>query len=381
MKIFYLINSRIPSEKAEGLEAMKLCEALGEKAEVVMVAPRRWNTEKGDPFVYYGVKNNFTIIRLPVFDLIAFFSHRITFWLEAGSFSLVSFLYLLFFSHTDDVIFGHDQISLFPISFLRNKVFYDIHDFPKGQLFFYRRLFKNLKGVVTTNNWKRTELMRKFGLSETKVISCPNGVEFSKFDISVSKAEAREQLHLPADKFLVGYVGMLKTMGMEKGIDTAITSLKYLPANVVLVLVGGNKQDVEQYEKLAEKLEVRNQVLFVGWVKHDVIPLYLKAFDALIAPFPKTDHYEFYMCPMKVIEYMASGRPMVVSSLHSIREIVTEKESIFVRPDDAPALSEGIKNIITHENFAKEISENALQKAKNYSWENRAEAIINFMKR
>lgn len=381
MKIFYLINSRIPSEKAEGLEAMKLCEALGELAEVVMVAPFRFNAVKSDPFLFYGVKRNFKIIRLPVIDLISFFSHRATYALEATSFSFASVLYLLFFSQTNNVIFGHDQISLFPASFFRKNVFYDIHDFPKGRLFLYRRFFKNLRGIVTTNQWKKSELVKKFSILEDKIISCPNGVDFEEFDVKISKTEARKKLGLPQDKFLVGYVGMLRTMGMEKGIDTAIKALEYLPENVVLMLVGGNKQDIGEYESLAEKKGVKNRVLFAGFVKHEMIPFYLKAFDALIAPFPKTDHYEYYMCPMKVIEYMASGRPMVVSDLHSIREIVSEKECVFVRPDDAKSLSDGIKTLMNNESFAKEISENALKKARNFSWENRARTIVDFMSR
>lgn len=380
MKIFYLINSRIPSEKAEGLEAMKLCEALGELAEVVMIAPFRFNKIKSDPFAFYGVKRNFKIIRLPVVDLISFFSHRVTYALEAVSFSLCSLLYVLFFSQTKDVIFGHDQISLFPVSFFRKKVFYDIHDFPKGRLFLYRRLFKNLRGIVTTNNWKKSELARKFNLAEEKIISCPNGVDFAEFDLKISKSDARKKLGLPEDKFLAGYVGMLKTMGMEKGIDTAIQSLEYLPENVVLSFVGGNKQDIKHYEDLAESLRVKNRVWFAGFVKHDLVPMYLKAFDVLIAPFPKTDHYEYYMCPMKVIEYMATDRPIVATDLHSIREIVSEKESVFVRPDDAKALAKGIKTVMTNESFAKEISENALKKVRNFSWEKRAQAITEFIR-
>lgn len=381
MKIFYLINSRIPSEKAEGLEAMKLCEALGDLAEVVMVAPSRCNAIKGDPFLFYGVRKNFKILKIPVLDLIPFVSHPVIFWLEAGSFSLVSFLYLLIFSKPSDAVFSHDHISLFSVSFFRKKVFYDIHDFPKGRLFFYRRLFKNLMGIVTTNLWKKSELARKFNLPEEKIISCPNGVDFSEFDLKISKSDARKKLGLPEDKFLAGYVGMLKTMGMEKGIDTAIQALPYLPENVVLTLVGGNKKDIGQYESFAEKSGMKKRVFFAGFVKHEAVPLYLKAFDVLIAPFPKTDHYEFYMCPMKVIEYMASDRPIVASDLNSIHEIVSEKECVFVRPDDAKSLSEGIKTVMNSESFAKEISENALKKARNFSWENRARTIVDFMER
>ena len=410
MKIFYLINSRMPTEKAEGVEAMKLCEAFAKargytrsddntadtrgnyisgnqrsnqresaSIEVEMVAPRRLNKIKEDPFAFYGVERNFKIVKLPVIDLIPFLSSKIIFWIEAISFSVSCLIYLLIYSKKEDIIFSHDQISLFLISFLRKNAFYDIHDFPRGGFGLYGCLFKNLAGIITTNKWKREQLIKKFKLNENKILSWPNGVDLEKFDLKISKEEARKKLDLPQDKILVGYVGMLKTMGMGKGIETAIGALKFLLENVMLVLVGGSEEDVDEYEKAAERAGLVEKVNFVGWVKHELIPYYLKAFDVLIAPFPRNDHYEFYMCPMKILEYMASKRPIVASDLNSIRELISEKESVLIQPESEEALAAGIKQIIENQQFADEISSSAFNKAQNFTWQNRAQAIINFM--
>lgn len=402
-KIFYLINSRMPTEKAEGVEAMKLCEAFAEARgytrsddnaadtrgnqresafaiEVEMVAPRRLNKIKEDPFAFYGVERNFEIVKLPVIDLIPFLSSKIIFWIEAVTFSISCLIYLLIYSRKNDIIFSHNQISLFLISFLRKNAFYDIHDFPKKQTGLYGRLFKNLAGIITTNKWKREQLIKKFKLDEKKVFSWPNGVDLEKFDLKISKEEARRKLNLPQDKYLAGYVGMLKTMGMGKGIETAIESLKFLLENVMLVLVGGSKEDVDEYKKAAEGAGLVEKVNFVGWVKHELIPYYLKAFDVLIAPFPRNDHYEFYMCPMKILEYMASKRPIVASDLNSIRELISGKESVLIQPESEEALASGIKQIIENQQFADEISSSAFNKARNFTWRSRAQAIINFIK-
>ncbi|MFA4818122.1 MAG: glycosyltransferase family 4 protein [Parcubacteria group bacterium] len=379
MKIFYLINSRIPTEKAEGIEAMKLCEALAKTAEVVMVAPVRFNKIKEDPFSFYNIEKKFRLVRLPAIDLIPFFNSKIIFWLEAVSFAAAAFFYLLFFSKKEDVIFSHDQISLYPATFIRKWTIYDIHDFPRGRLNFYRRLFKNLAGVITTNRWKRQKLISDFGLTENKVISQPNGVDLAKFDLMISKEEARVKFGLPQEKILVGYVGMLKTMSMEKGIETAIRSLKYLSNQTFLVLVGGRKEDIEEYKKVAEDAGLSQRTIFVGWVKHETVPSYLKAFDVLIAPFPKQDHYDYYMCPMKILEYMASGRPIVTSDLNSIREIISEEESVLVRPDNVEALAEGIKSVLNDQPLAEKKSARAFEKLKNFSWDKRAQIILNFI--
>ncbi len=380
MKIFYLINSRLPSEKAEGLEAMKLCEALAEQAELVLVAPRRLNKIKEDPFNFYGVNRNFKIVKLPVIDVIPFGLGAFGFLIEAISFALASFFYILFVSRRRDIVFSHEQICLFGISFVRKNVFYDIHDFPKSKPGFYRRLFKNIKGITTTNNWKKEELTRRFVLPPEKIMSWPNGVDITVFDINVSKKEAREKLNLPQDKILVGYVGMLKTMGMAKGIDTAIESLNFLDKNIKLVLVGGRPEDVKEYEELVKKSGLSERANFIGWVMNKETPVYLKAFDILIAPFPKTDHYEFFMCPMKILEYMASQRPIVASDLHSIREILNDEQGVLVKPDDAPDLARGIKLLVENSDLAQGNLTSAFLAVKKYTWEARAEKIINFIK-
>ena len=63
IKIFYLANARIPTEKAHGIQIMKMCEALAEQScELELVIPRRINRLKIDGFEYYKVKKEFYLI-------------------------------------------------------------------------------------------------------------------------------------------------------------------------------------------------------------------------------------------------------------------------------------------------------------------------------
>ncbi|HRY62339.1 MAG TPA: hypothetical protein P5056_01035 [Candidatus Paceibacterota bacterium] len=62
MKISYLANIRIPTDRAHGIQIMKTCEALSSQGVVVeLVVPSRKNSIKEDPFSYYQVKENFKI--------------------------------------------------------------------------------------------------------------------------------------------------------------------------------------------------------------------------------------------------------------------------------------------------------------------------------
>ena len=61
-KIIYLANVRLPTEKAHGIQIVKMCEAFaGLGLEVELVVPNRLNSIQDDIFDYYGVKKNFVL--------------------------------------------------------------------------------------------------------------------------------------------------------------------------------------------------------------------------------------------------------------------------------------------------------------------------------
>ena len=70
MKLLYVANARIPTEKAHGLQIMQNCEALAEAgAAVTLWAARRINTVElrgvADPWAHYGVTRNFPCAACP----------------------------------------------------------------------------------------------------------------------------------------------------------------------------------------------------------------------------------------------------------------------------------------------------------------------------
>src|SRR3989344_5596175 len=71
MKIIYISNSRIPTEKAHSFQVMKMCEAFSNAgAKVELWIPKRFNQIKENPFEYYGMREIFAIMKISVIDLI-----------------------------------------------------------------------------------------------------------------------------------------------------------------------------------------------------------------------------------------------------------------------------------------------------------------------
>lgn len=369
----------MPSEKAEGIETAKLCEALAKKLQVILIYPGRRNDIKEDIFDYYSIRRNFLYKKIPSLNFGFLGDLKIFFYIQIISFALLSIIYSFFAVKKDDFIFTHDTYLAFIFSLFRKNVVFDMHDFPRTNLRLHNWFFKKLAGITTTNKWKMEQLINNFGIEIDKIIYQPNGVDLEKFAIKIDKLQSRKDTNLPQNVTLVEYVGMLRTMGMKKGVDVMLQALKMLPGNIVALFVGGHKGDIEYYVSLAKSMGLEKRAIFVGWVKHSDIPKYLCASDILVAPFPKNEHYEHYMCPMKVIEYMASGRPMVVSDLESIREIVDDSMAYFFLPGDAVSLANSILEVLKFKDISNKKAQESLKKAELFSWDERAFKIVKFL--
>ena len=82
---------------------------------------------------------------------------------------------------------------------------------------------------------------------------------------------------------------------------------------------------------------------------------------------------------MKLFEYMASGVPIVASDLPSIREILNEKNAIFVEPDNSKDLVFGITRAFEHPETLEGLAKQARLDAEKYTWDKRATDIAKFI--
>lgn len=183
---------------------------------------------------------------------------------------------------------------------------------------------------------------------------------------------SRAELGLPEGKYLVGYVGLFKTMGFDKGLGTMIDALAFLPPDVSLAFVGGSLGEIAEYAASAREHGVLGRCIFIERVPAERVASYERSMDALVIPYPDEPHFRDYGFPMKTYEYLASGRPIVYSDLDIISEVLKGK-GISFSPGNAASLADAIRSVrlasqgVAHENAA------ALER---YSWEAKAKTII-----
>ncbi|OIO08691.1 hypothetical protein CO115_02590 [Candidatus Falkowbacteria bacterium CG_4_9_14_3_um_filter_36_9] len=277
-------------------------------------------------------------------------------------------------------------IILYSKLFLRFKLIftYEVHSFFQRNMIdelvdrFLSRYVNNF--IFVTKNLADRYII-KYSISKNKTLVSPDGVDLEIFNINLSKEGARKKLGLPFDKKIIIYTGKFKTMGMDKGINDILKVLKIInDNNLLFVAVGGSKNELDYYNKLANQLNTQEKVKLFGMTTQDNLAIYQKAADALLMPFPHNTHYAYYMSPLKMFEYMASKQPIIASDLPSIREVLNKNNSIIVKPERPDELAKGVKIALEDKNLVKKITEQAFQDVGRYTWKIRVEDILEFIK-
>lgn len=275
-------------------------------------------------------------------------------------------------------IFCREEKMLFWMMFsntilfhLRLSFVYEIHHLAYVKKWWFRWVLRRVSSIISLTSAMRDTLVQV----NDSVLVAPDGVDKEMFNIDISKQEAREKLSLPLDKKIVMYTGSI--VDWWKGTPALFESAKEFGDDYLFVLVGGKSHYVQEFKDVVGQSK---KVLMVGHRPHRDIPYYLKASDILVLPnSAKEEISRIATSPMKLFEYMASGRPIVASDLPSLREILNDNNSVLVAPDDAYALARGIREVMEDEKRATALAEQAKRDVAHYAWDNRAENIISFI--
>ena len=90
----------------------------------------------------------------------------------------------------------------------------------------------------------------------------------------------------------------------------------------------------------------------------------------------KSDTSKF-MSPLKIFEYMSHKKPIIASDLPVIREVLNDKNSILVEPDNIDLWIKSLKKLRVSKN-RELIASKALIDFRNYTWNNRANLVIKY---
>lgn len=389
-RLLYIANMRFPTEKAHGLQISQNCEAFADVGlRVTLWAARRWNTSAmravGDPWRYYNVKRNFAVRRIPCIDLMPLAAEqnnafsRLIFLLQASSFTLAALIGALF--ARADVYYSRDAFTLLLLSLVkpRRALAYEAHRRMNslGGKRLQRAVVRRVGTIIPVTPQLGRDLI-DLGANPACVHVAHDGIRRERFAHAPDQAAARREIGWPAEAFIVGYVGRLHTMSMDKGVGTLVEALRQVEG-ASLALVGGPDDIAETLRRqwLAAGLP-ESRFLYAGHVPPERVPLYLSAFDVCAMPFPWTEHFAYHASPIKLFEYMASRRAIVASDLPAFADVVQHEESaLLVPPSDVDALAGAIARLRHDPALRARLAACAYTRVMDdYTWDVRVAAIL-----
>jgi glycosyltransferase involved in cell wall biosynthesis len=373
-RFFFLVNSRFPTEKAHGHQIMAMSQALAARVpNFTLIVPTRKNPLQQSPFAYYEVKKTFAIQKVRVIDWLhlRWFPKVLSFWIER-----ISFIYAVrnrLDLCVNDVIYSRDLLTL-PRKGRCLRIV-EVHSLPAS--FIERRLLKKVDGIVTVTRALKENFMN-MGIPAGVIHVAPDAATENAFCPVLERRDLiRAELGIKSQEHVLLYTGKFTTMGMSKGLDEATAAVQRLRAAgraVTLLAVGGTADEVERYVKSSH-----GHAYFLQHVPQSRLKEYYAAADILIMPFPWRDHYAYAMSPLKLFEYLQTGKPIIASDLPSVREIVSDDEVVFCKPGSVESLTEAVQWLLNHPEEGAIKARKAKELSGIYTWEARAEGILQWI--
>ena len=363
MRIVCISASQVPSDTANSIQVMKVCQAFAQLGHVVTLlvpGPRHQGLDPAALQEHYGLHTLFTIEWLPA-------RTRRQFPWKAVRHARRLKADLLYAWPLQSAALG--LLAGLP-SML------ELHDFPAGRFGpLWLRLFLALPGR------KRllpiTDALRQaLHLPAGQTVVAPDGVDLERYTSLPDPASARRELGLLSAPTVLCTGHLYAGRGADLFLELAG---KFPQAS--FIWVGGRSADVETWKKRVTALALVN-VTFTGFVPNEHIPLYQSAADVLLMPYQRTvatssgGNTAAIASPMKMFEYMAAGGAILTSDLPVLREVLDETAAVFCPPDDSEAWVSALGGLLADEGRRQTLGQRARHLVESYSWVERAKRTL-----
>lgn len=226
-------------------------------------------------------------------------------------------------------------------------------------------------GFTTISPRLRDTLVKGYGLRAEKIGIWQSGVRPAALG-----APAGPVAGLSDDRFVVMYHG---TFGVDRGLEQAIAAMRRVRATnpgVVLLLLGNGTEE-PRLRRVAAGLE---NVMFRDAVPHEQVAAFLHRCDVGIMPFLPTEVMRS-SSPLKLMEYLAAGKPVVVSRIEAFTEVLGDAPgAIYLETQTPEAIAEAIRFAVTNRAALPRWGESGRAIVqRQFTWDKQAAALQGFL--
>ncbi len=372
MKIVAISGSQVPSNLANSLQTMKAVHALAQLGHAVtLIVPLSEQNSTDNNWqelsTFYGLQEEFQVEYLPSASRRLFFLSAVR---KAKSLK-------------PDLLYAWPLPSAVLGLMNGMPVLLELHDLPSGRVgplwYRYFRDFKGNKRMTVITRALKQALTERYGAlaGHSDVVLAPNGVELERFEHLPDPQPARRSLGLPDAPTVVCTGHLYAGRGMELFIHLAAA---FQEKGVHFLWAGGRPADIEMWRSQALALP---NLTFCGFIPNAQLPMYQAAADVLLMPYSReigissgAGHSAQVSSPMKMFEYLASGRAILASDLPVFHEVLNENNAVFCPPENLPAWESALQALLDNPSRRAELARQSRVDAQKYSWIERAKRIL-----
>lgn len=229
-----------------------------------------------------------------------------------------------------------------------------------------RWIYRIADQVVAHNRISRSELIGRIGLVDKKISVIAHGNYLHMARPLPSRFEARATLGLPAEAKVMLFFGQIKEVkGLDLLLDAMAEVLKAYPEARLLIAGKPWKSDFAIYEEQMRKLGIADQcITHIHYIPDDKVADYYAAADLVVLPYRRT-----YQSGV-VLMAMSYGKPVLVSNIAGMVEVVRDNESGFVfTSGDVVSLAQTICRIFSDSDATEAVANRGYAKVKEqYDW-------------
>ncbi|HEV8149995.1 MAG TPA: glycosyltransferase family 4 protein [Gemmatimonadales bacterium] len=230
-------------------------------------------------------------------------------------------------------------------------------------------------GQITHSRFARERYVAR-GYPAEKIRTIYNGFDPEAFAIERSPAEARRLLGLP-ERVTVAYAGRIAEL---KRIDLLLDAAAATPE--LSWLLAGDSESAEAAPFVARAATLPN-VTLLGYRAGTALAPALQAADILVIP-PSAEPLQRFgstVLPLKVFQYLAAGRPLVVGDVADTAELLQQDATCLrVPPDELPPFVAAIRSLAEDPARRARLGSAARALAQGLSWDARASRMLEYFR-
>jgi 1,2-diacylglycerol 3-alpha-glucosyltransferase len=207
------------------------------------------------------------------------------------------------------------------------------------------------------------EMLKDVGIT-CPVYSISCGVNTGNFypNPSVDRLGWRHRYGIKPESIVFFFVGRIDR---EKRLDVMIKAIQKINRDDIQLVIGGNGAEKSTLISIVNELNLKNKVIFTGFIPNSDLPSLLNSIDIFAMP------SEAELLSIASLQAMACARPMLVANAVALPELVTEDQNgLLFQPGNVDDAARCIKYLAETPSLWQKMGECSLERARPHDLQN-----------